>query len=223
MKKLLYLLLSLASFTGLRAQQLVGYLAYQQVSAPGAPSAGVTTYADTSNAFHFVAPSGSFPALVLGTPGYTDTGMFIAQLTVPSAAQGNTYAQFSIQGQNSGNAASTDFVATADNGTSSAHYVDLGINSSTNSTGVFPAGANLAFLESASDALYVGTVAPFTNTDPVTGATGLCTPLPAGQTLTLNGDRFVGIPIRAIMATGTTTLNIQTSAFDTSATLFPTN
>ena len=72
-------------------------------------------------------------------------------------------------------------------------------------------------------ALDGGTVAPFTNTDPVTGATGLCTPLPAGQTLTLNGDRFVGIPIRAIMATGTTTLNIQTSAFDTSATLFPTN
>jgi len=61
------------------------------------------------------------------------------------------------------------------------------------------------------------------NTDPASGTTGLCTPLPGGQTLTLSGDTFVGIPIRATMASGTTTLNIQTGAYDTSATVFPTN
>ena len=107
----------------------------------------------------------------IGTPGYTDTGFFIGQLTVTSAQQGNTYAEFSIQGLNAGNAASTDFVAAADNGTSTTHYVDFGINSSTNSTGTYPTGANFAFVESANDALYVGTVGSntltlFTNATP---------------------------------------------------------
>ena len=61
-----------------------------------------------------------------------------------------------------------------------------------------------------------------TGTDPVTGSspTNGAIVLAAGQSITLYGPWFVGVPIRAIMATGTTTLQISTS--DASST-FPTN
>ncbi len=42
----------------------------------------------------------------------------------------NDYLQLNIQNTNSGNKASSDFVATADDGTESSFYVDMGINSS---------------------------------------------------------------------------------------------
>jgi hypothetical protein len=120
----------------------------------------------TLNAYSLLSNITSAPALaisntqlILGVPGYVETGYNLGQLTVPSATQGNLYAQFSIQGLNAGSAASTDFVATADNGTMTTHYVNMGINSSGNSTGTYPTGANLAYLETVSDDLYVGTVA----------------------------------------------------------------
>ena len=43
----------------------------------------------------------------------------------------NSYSQIIGQNLNNGNKSSTDFVATADNGTDSTRYIDLGINSST--------------------------------------------------------------------------------------------
>lgn len=98
--------------------------------------------------------------LILGTPGYTDaSGYFLGQITVTGATQGNTYAQFSIQGLNAGTQASTDFVATADNGGATTHFVDIGINSSGNNSGTYPTGANVAYVETSAsaDPLYVGT------------------------------------------------------------------
>jgi len=47
------------------------------------------------------------------------------------ADQQNTYIQFLLQNKSNGNNASTDIVVTADNGSDTTHYVDLGINSST--------------------------------------------------------------------------------------------
>lgn len=50
-------------------------------------------------------------------------------------------------------------------------------------------------------------------TDPATGATGVAAFwIAAGQTLVLYGPTFQGVAIRAIMATGTTTLTIGTGA-----------
>jgi hypothetical protein len=49
----------------------------------------------------------------------------------------NNYFQLNIQNQSSGNTASSDVVATADNGTETVNYVDLGINSSANTQNVF--------------------------------------------------------------------------------------
>jgi hypothetical protein len=56
--------------------------------------------------------------------------------------------------------------------------------------------------------------------DPTTGATGKGYWLAPGQSITLYGQFFSGIPIRAIMATGTTVLAISTP--DQGST-FPTN
>lgn len=42
----------------------------------------------------------------------------------------NTYVQIGVQNLNSGNFASSDIVATADNGTNTTNYIDMGINSS---------------------------------------------------------------------------------------------
>ena len=43
----------------------------------------------------------------------------------------NDYLQINLQNYNSGISASTDYVATADDGTDSTYYIDMGINSST--------------------------------------------------------------------------------------------
>jgi hypothetical protein len=57
---------------------------------------------------------------------YTDTKNIIS-----AYANANTYIQLNIHNNNSGNFASSDIVATADNGSESDMYIDMGINSST--------------------------------------------------------------------------------------------
>ncbi|RYY25623.1 MAG: hypothetical protein EOP41_05085, partial [Sphingobacteriaceae bacterium] len=59
----------------------------------------------------------------------------------------NSYLQLNIQNTNAGTAASSDVVATADNGTESIFYVDLGINSSVNTANLY-GGANDSYLYS---------------------------------------------------------------------------
>jgi hypothetical protein len=75
-------------------------------------------------------------------------------------AKGNTnsYAQLNLQNVSSGGGASTDIVATADNGTETANYVDLGINSSNynNGTSSLLNGANNAYLYSKGEDFAIG-------------------------------------------------------------------
>jgi hypothetical protein len=68
----------------------------------------------------------------------------------------NNYFQLNIQNQSSGNTASSDVVATADNGTETVNYVDLGINSSTNTQNVYGA-ANDAYLYTTGNNFLIGT------------------------------------------------------------------
>lgn len=68
----------------------------------------------------------------------------------------NNYLQLNIQNSNAGTGASSDVVATADNGSETANYVDMGINSSANtSTGVI-GGANTAYLYGAGNDFAIG-------------------------------------------------------------------
>ncbi len=73
----------------------------------------------------------------------------------------NNYLQLNIQNNNAGTTASSDVVATADNGTESVNYVDMGINSSAN-TSAFYGAANDAYLYNAGGTgtggnFYIGT------------------------------------------------------------------
>lgn len=67
------------------------------------------------------------------------------------------YSQVNITNKNSGSLASSDLVLTADNGTETVHFVDLGINSSTYNGG-YVGYENDAYLLNVGKDLYVGTV-----------------------------------------------------------------
>jgi hypothetical protein len=70
----------------------------------------------------------------------------------------NDYIQMNIKNSNTGNNASGDIVITADNGTETSHFVDMGINSSTYNDSSFGiAGSNDAYLYSKDSNLSIGT------------------------------------------------------------------
>jgi hypothetical protein len=72
-------------------------------------------------------------------------------------ADNEYYAQLNIKNINPGNNSSVDLVLTADNGTETNHYVDLGINSSTY-TGGLVGRENDAYLLNVGKDMYIGTV-----------------------------------------------------------------
>lgn len=67
----------------------------------------------------------------------------------------NSFYQLNLQNTNAGASASSDYVATADNGTATTHYVDLGINGSTGSATPFTA-TNAAYLYSTDSEMDIG-------------------------------------------------------------------
>jgi hypothetical protein len=71
--------------------------------------------------------------VVAGGTGYFGPAQSTIGLANPllvATGSTNNYAQVQAQNTSSGNNASTDFVATADNGTDSTRYIDMGINGS---------------------------------------------------------------------------------------------
>ena len=68
----------------------------------------------------------------------------------------NTYLQLNIQNQNAGTAASSDVVATADNGSETVNYIDMGINSSAYSATGILGGANNAYLYTTGNDFVIG-------------------------------------------------------------------
>ncbi len=76
----------------------------------------------------------------------------------------NSFSQVNYQNLNAGTSASTDFVATADNGTDSTNFVNFGINSSTYNLGTFTiTGVNDGYMFSQSSNLAIGTGAAATS------------------------------------------------------------
>ena len=71
----------------------------------------------------------------------------------------NNYLQLNIQNTNQGVSASSDVVATANNGNESANYIDMGINSETYSQN-FIGAANDAYLYSTGNDLHIGNATP---------------------------------------------------------------
>lgn len=79
----------------------------------------------TSNAGVFYGDVNGFGAIYVGVAGYTP----LPQTVVQSSANFNGYAQNNFENLSSGTKASTDWVATAGNGTDTNHYIDTGITS----------------------------------------------------------------------------------------------
>jgi len=108
--------------------------------------------------------TGSMPNLTVGSGTYHVDNPEILHVQNSGSFniahfEGNhvAYTQINLKNTNSGNNASSDIVATADNGTENVHYVDLGINSSTY-TGGFVGLANDAYLINVGKDLFIGTV-----------------------------------------------------------------
>ncbi len=67
-------------------------------------------------------------AIYGGLPGYTTLG---SNVVIQFAGNANSYSQVNFQNISNGTSASTDYIATADNGDDNNYYIDVGINSST--------------------------------------------------------------------------------------------
>jgi hypothetical protein len=105
---------------------------------------GVTTVTSANNSPLTINNGGT------GTPFPNSVASFFGNV--------NSYSQINHENLNSGNSASTDFIATADNGTDTTNYVDFGINSSTYNVGSFTiSGANEGYIYSQSTSFAIGT------------------------------------------------------------------
>lgn len=67
-------------------------------------------------------------AAFAGVPGFTPLG---SNVIMQFAGNVNAYAQLNFQNINSGNASSTDYIATANNGDDSTYFIDFGITGNT--------------------------------------------------------------------------------------------
>lgn len=108
--------------------------------------------------------TGSMPNLTVGSGTYHTDNPEILHVQNSGSfniahfeANNQYYAQINIKNTNSGNNSSVDLVLTADNGTETNHYVDLGINSSTY-TGGLVGLANDSYLLNVGKDMYIGTV-----------------------------------------------------------------
>ncbi len=85
-----------------------------------------------------------------------DAGTSSSVNAIVGRGNNNNYLQLNIQNQSNGTAASSDVVATADNGSETVNYIDMGINSSTYSATGILGGANNAYLYTTGNDFVIG-------------------------------------------------------------------
>lgn len=100
----------------------------------------------------------------------------------------NSYLQLNIQNLSNGTNSSSDVVATADNGSETTNYVDMGINGSTNTSGVM-GGANDAYFYNVGQNLLIATGTANTSLVFMTGGTSEAT----HERMRIDGTGNVGI------------------------------
>lgn len=98
------------------------------------------------------------------------------------------YFQLNINNQSSNSGASSDIVATADNGTESANYVDFGINSSAYNTSSITGGPDNGYLYSTGNDFVIGNGTSGKNLIFFTGGTAS-----TNEAMRINGSGQVGI------------------------------
>lgn len=104
----------------------------------------------------------------------------------------DNYLQLNIQNQSAGTSASSDIVATADNGSETTNFVDLGINSSAYTGGVMGA-ANDAYLYNIGQNLLIGTGTAAKSLILMTGGTAQAT----NERMRIDGNGNVGVATTA--------------------------
>ena len=102
----------------------------------------------------------------------------------------NSYAQLNIQNTYSaaGNSASSDVVATSDNGNETTNFIDMGINSGTNTTTGILGGGNTAYLYSTGNNFAIGNATAAKDITIFTGGTAA-----ANERMRIMGSGNVGI------------------------------
>jgi len=104
----------------------------------------------------------------------------------------NSYLQLNIQNQSAGTSASSDVVATADNGDETTNYVDMGINSSTNNSGIM-GGVNDSYLYNIGQNFLIGTGSASKSLVFMTGGTTQS----SNERMRIDGNGKVGIGTNA--------------------------
>ncbi|MEP6725775.1 MAG: hypothetical protein ABJC98_08170, partial [Bacteroidota bacterium] len=138
---------------------------------------------------------GTAPAFTAGANQESllvDAGTTTSYNAIVARGSINNYMQLNIQNQSAGTSASSDIVATADNGTESINYVDMGINSSTNSQNIM-GSANDAYLYTTGNNLLVGTGTASKSVVFMTGGTTQST----NERMRIDGSGNVGIGLTA--------------------------
>ena len=100
----------------------------------------------------------------------------------------NSYLQLNIQNQSTGTSASSDVVATANNGNETSNYIDMGINGGSNTSGVMGV-MNDAYLYNLGQNLFIGTGTPAKSLIFMTGGTDSAT----NGRMIIDGSGNVGI------------------------------
>ncbi|HTE12317.1 MAG TPA: hypothetical protein VK645_15140, partial [Chitinophagaceae bacterium] len=138
---------------------------------------------------------GTSPAFTAGTfqeQLLVDAGTTSSYNAIVARGSINNYLQLNIQNQSNGTSASADIVATANNGNESTNYIDMGINSSTNSQNIMGA-ANDAYLYTTGNNLLVGTGTAAKSLVFMTGGTTQST----NERMRIDGSGNIGMGVTA--------------------------
>jgi len=130
--------------------------------------------------------NGTNPEKLIVDGGATGNTNF--QNVIVGKGNTNSYSQLNIQNSNAGTGASSDVVATADNGNEFTNYVDMGINSSANTSAVM-GGINDSYLYNMGQNFLVGTGTAAKSLVFMTGGTTQST----NERMRISGTGLVGI------------------------------
>lgn len=119
-----------------------------------------------------------------------DAGTTTSYNLVSARGSINNYLQLNIQNKSAGNTASSDVVATADNGSETANFIDMGINSSGFSNTTYPiiGGTNNAYLYSTGNDFVIGNASSGKNLRFFTGGYAN-----ANERMRIDGSGNIGI------------------------------
>lgn len=137
-------------------------------SSPFSPWTGVSTHIYNNNAGSVYVGSSTIPA---SNPYkfLVDAGTTTSYNLMGAKGSYNNYLQLNVQNTSSGAAASSDIVASNNSATETTYFVDMGINSSGNTTTDALGGPNNAYLYNKSGNLTIGTASADKNLRFITG------------------------------------------------------